>query len=111
MARPSRSGEFRPLTPGDPGTGTPDDDDIDFDPAPSLTPLTVEETDAAPSVTPVDTIIFDGATVTNNGDGSVTVVTSGVGAVAYSPVSVTDDDGDHYYLLCDGDGTPVLVEV
>ena len=35
------------------------------------------------------------------------LATSGV---AYSPVSVTDD-GDHFYLLVDGDGTPILVEV
>lgn len=33
------------------------------------------------------------------------------GPPAYSPLSVTDDGGSHYYLLCDGDGSPVLVEV
>lgn len=43
--------------------------------------LTVKESDGSPSVSNVDTIAFDGATVTDNGNGDVTVtISAGAGA-------------------------------
>jgi hypothetical protein len=51
-----------------------------------LAPLTVEELDGIPSVTPVRTLRFDGATVTDDGGGQATVA---IGPSA--PASALDD--------------------
>jgi hypothetical protein len=112
MTRPSRGGRLRPLDV-DYVAGDEVGDEIDWDDSTYTggggTTITVEESDASPSVANVDTVIFEAASfaVTDNTDGSVTIASI---SIAYSPVSVTDD-GDHFYLLVDGEGTPVLVEV
>jgi hypothetical protein len=114
MTRPSRRGKFLPLNTVQFEAGTDNGaDGIDWDTG-EFTPITegvtVEESDGSPSVANVDTIKLDASdfTLVDNADGSVSVTTTGA---SYSPVSVTDDGGDHYYLWGDGDGTPVLVEV
>lgn len=80
MARPSRRGKYpRPLTLPQTSSGeVAEDGDIEWPTGPFVPPatsLTVEESDGSPSASPVDTIKLDATdfTLTDNGDGSVTV--------------------------------------
>lgn len=59
--------------------------------------LTVEEVDAAPSVTNVSKIVVSNGTLTDDGGGQVTVTTSGGGAHASTHAQGGADPLDQYY--------------
>lgn len=77
MVRPSIDTYLEPLKTAESSDGTAGGgDDVDWPTAPSDGTVIVEELDGDPSVS-VRTIIFDGATVTDNGDGTATVTSAG----------------------------------
>lgn len=69
-------------------------------PASSTTTLTIEEQDGVPSISPVNTIKFGNGTVTDNGDGVVSVANSGGGI----------SNGDYGDVEVSGAGTQWTVE-
>lgn len=90
--------------------------DLTDEPVMGIDPITFDELSGGGTISELDDIGDVDASSPSDGDvltfdtGSGDWIAAAPTDVAYSPVSVTDD-GDHYYLLVDGDGTPVLVEV
>lgn len=105
MSRPSRRGKLPPLA-SEFESGSAEGDGVTWETGGYTTgTLTVEESDGSPSVAPVDTVKFNATdfTVTDGGDGSVTVTADEPDAAAHvadssdahdaSAISIVDTGG------------------